>query len=294
MLRVTAEALRVSKGGVLWVICGSTKGRTYRPGPEGLAWRWWAEGWTEAGPGTAPKGKNGSSYGPAYWRRVGVSGSGSDQWLRADVEQCRLFKRPGPLPFADNLAHKIPPKCKRGGPRSHRTEGGERVKHMMQESGRRERQVYRDPEFVNPGNLLDTGAAGGGNIGSKFAHENEAPYDIRVPLFFLPILVPRNGLVLDPFSGSGTTMEAADRLGFSGVGLDIRLSQVRIGRARLERPHQPLSRSRKDEEYHPLFDSNRKEVFDGRGEPVQGISEALAGTAPAQAPEGGAVRLSAP
>jgi hypothetical protein len=52
MLRVTTEALRVSRGLVLWVVAGRTEDRTYQPGPEGLIWEWWKRG--------------GSAYRPCY------------------------------------------------------------------------------------------------------------------------------------------------------------------------------------------------------------------------------------
>lgn len=39
MLLVTAEALRVSRGAVVWIVGGITRDRTYWPAVEGLAWR---------------------------------------------------------------------------------------------------------------------------------------------------------------------------------------------------------------------------------------------------------------
>jgi hypothetical protein len=44
----------------------------------------------------------------------------------------------------------------------------------------------------------------------------------------------RQGRVLDPFSGSGTTVAAALTLGRNGVGCDIRVSQCELGRKRLQ------------------------------------------------------------
>ena len=38
MLEVTAEALRVTRGAVIWVCAGSTKDRDYQPAAEGLLW----------------------------------------------------------------------------------------------------------------------------------------------------------------------------------------------------------------------------------------------------------------
>jgi hypothetical protein len=72
MLRVTAECLRVTRGPVVWVVGCPTRDRTYQPIAEGLAWRWFAEGWTERGPGTV---RDGSAYRPTYWHRPGIPGS---------------------------------------------------------------------------------------------------------------------------------------------------------------------------------------------------------------------------
>jgi hypothetical protein len=44
MLDVTAEAVRVSRGLVLWVVAGQTRDHCYEPSPEGLLWEWWSKG----------------------------------------------------------------------------------------------------------------------------------------------------------------------------------------------------------------------------------------------------------
>jgi hypothetical protein len=68
MLDVTTEALRVSRGAVVWVAAGVTRDRAYWPACEGLMWEWYKRG--------------GSAYRPCYWHRVGIPGSGGDQWFR--------------------------------------------------------------------------------------------------------------------------------------------------------------------------------------------------------------------
>jgi hypothetical protein len=258
MLGVTTEAVRVSRGLVLWVVAGVTRDRTYQPGPEGLAWEWWRRG--------------GSAYRPCYWHRYGISGSGGDQWYRADVEYVLAFKRPGKLPYATPTANGHAPKWAPGGAMSHRLTDGARVNQWgghvttgrsrkrdgsMQSPGRPshrfveasngagrvftapgergmggEMQAYIPPAVANPGNLLHTNT-GGGQLGSDLAHENEAPYPEDLPAFFIASHCPPGGLVLDPFSGSGTTCAAATKLGRSAIGLDLRESQCRLGRRRL-------------------------------------------------------------
>src|SRR5262245_25166297 len=44
MLRVTEEAVRVSRGLVLWVCAGVQRKNCYWPAPEGLLWEWWKRG----------------------------------------------------------------------------------------------------------------------------------------------------------------------------------------------------------------------------------------------------------
>jgi hypothetical protein len=241
MLEVTAEALRVSRGLVLWVVAGVTRGRNYQPGPEGLLYRWWAQG--------------GECHclRPVIWHRSGISGSGGDQWFRADTEYVLAFKRPGKLPWADNLANGSMPVFKPGGARSNRMANGERVKQPGL-GGRRangkskadepwaKSRGYSELEIANPGNLLSTGGSGGNHLGSPLAHESEAPYPINVPKWFIASHCEPGGLILDPFSGSGTTADAAISLGRRAIGLDIRRSQCELGHRRIVDSLRPVSR----------------------------------------------------
>lgn len=230
MLRITAESLRVSKGAVVWVAAGVTRKRTYQPACEGLMWRWYDEGWTEHGPYTA---KQGSSYRPVAWTRNGMTGSGGDQWFRHDWEFCMCFKRPGELPWADNKACGHPPKYKPGGAMSNRTKNGSRVNHTKRgRDGEMRAQSYGPPDIANPGSVLFADV-GGGRIGHRLAHENEAPYPVDVPERFILSLCPPGGLALDPFMGSGTTLDAAIQNGRRAIGFDLRSSQADLTRRRI-------------------------------------------------------------
>jgi hypothetical protein len=92
---------------------------------------------------------------------------------------------------------------------------------------------YSEPDIANPGNLLSTGATGGNHLGSPLAHENEAPYPQELAEWFVASHCPPGGLVLDPFSGSGTTVAASLSLGRRGVGCDLRQSQCLLSRKRI-------------------------------------------------------------
>jgi hypothetical protein len=248
MLAVTAEALRVSRGAVVWVAAGYTEDRNYQPLCEGLAYRWWQTG--------------GSMYRPCYWHRVGIPGNGGDDWFRFDVEYCLCFKRPGPLPWADPKAVGCPPKFQGGGVLSHRLTDGSRVRDRNRRitgpgQWKRVKRAIGKPcddepcgysnsdvivDIANPGNLISTGGNGGGHLGHPLAHESEAPYPVALAEFFVRSLCPPGGIVLDPFAGSCTTIEAALKHGRRAIGGDLRMSQCRLGRQRISRPHKPLPR----------------------------------------------------
>lgn len=113
-------------------------------------------------------------------------------------------------------------------------------------------QGYNVPSLANPGNTIqrnytaDEVAAmvkhasdmvhckvGGGMMGSPLAHENEAPFPLELPEFFVLSFCPPGGLVADPWCGSGTTGHAALLHGRRFIGCDIRQSQVDLTRRRL-------------------------------------------------------------
>jgi hypothetical protein len=96
-------------------------------------------------------------------------------------------------------------------------------------------QVYLPPVKANPGNLVKI-IVGGGTIGSKLAHENEAPFPEKLAEWFIKSLCPESGRVFDPFSGSGTTACVAVRLGRIGFGSDLRMSQCELGTRRANEP----------------------------------------------------------
>lgn len=205
MLDVTKAALRVCRGPVLWVASGVTRQRNYWPACEGLMWEWYKRG--------------GHAYRPCYWHRVGIPGSGGDQWFRADVEYVMCFKRAGSLPWSDNVAMGHPPKWAPGGNPSHRNKSGQRVQ------GR-----YKPPQKANPGSLVSTA---GGHLGCSIAFENEAPFPEPLAEHFIRSLCPPGGTVLDPFSGSGTTAKVAGKCGRDAIAIDLRSSQTELTKRRV-------------------------------------------------------------
>lgn len=80
---------------------------------------------------------------------------------------------------------------------------------------------YTLPSISNPGNVIKC-LVGGGVMGDKFAHENEAPFPESLAEFLIRSLCPPGGTVLDPFLGSGTTAKVALMHGRNAVGIDVR------------------------------------------------------------------------
>lgn len=176
---------------------------------------------------------------PCVFHRVGIPGSGGPDWLRNDWEPIICVTRRGRLPYADNTACGHAPKWAPGGPMSNRTTKGHRVRfpdRLNQDGNRGEKRMgaprYQGVGIANPGNVIKCNV-GGGQMGHPAAHHNEAPFPLELPTFFVKSFAPPGGVVCDPFSGSGTTAEAAIANGRRFIGCDIRQSQVDLTTRRL-------------------------------------------------------------
>jgi hypothetical protein len=179
--------------------------------------------------------------------------------------------------WTDNTAFGAPPKYAPGGEFSHRRTDGTRVNQWgsgpnwmggekrpdgtTQQAGRKGHRilsrrrpydvmgdsVYSPPAIANPGNVIGKDASdvlridvGGNHLGSKKSHKGEAPMPVGVAERFVCWFCPPDGIVLDPFCGTGTTLDAAVSHGRRGIGLDVRQSQVDITNERLEGVTPPL------------------------------------------------------
>jgi hypothetical protein len=182
---------------------------------------------------------------PAIYHRVGIPGSGGPDWLRNDYEHIVCASRGGPLPWSDNTSMGKKPVYEPGGDPSHRTQSGERVnqdpgyatmEERCNEGPHRSRgaagRAYEPPEIANPGNVI-TCSVGGGNMGDKLCHQNEAPFGEYLAEFFIRSFCPPGGTVCDCFCGSGTTAKVALALGRKFRGCDLRPSQVELTRRRI-------------------------------------------------------------
>lgn len=183
---------------------------------------------------------------PAVYHRVGIPGSGHDGW-RNDWEPVLLFTRlAGRLPWSNPTACGHPPKSAPGGDCTSRLASGQRANSQQRANvgshlaARQAGKKYRPPALANPGNVIDCGAVGGGNMGARIAHENEAPYPEQLARPLVLTFCPPGGLVLDPFAGSGTTLAVAVASGRRALGCDLRQSQVDLATRRLLQVTPPL------------------------------------------------------
>lgn len=83
--------------------------------------------------------------------------------------------------------------------------------------------------------LRDKGASGAGDIWyvpQKPDKEHPAPFPIALPLCAMETTKP--GLVIDPFAGTGTTLQAAKQLGRDAVGIEIEERYCELAARRLE------------------------------------------------------------
>lgn len=189
---------------------------------------------------------------PCVFHRSGIPGSGGPDWLRNDWEPVVCVTREGKLPWSDNTACGHPAKYAPGGEMSYRRPNGARKNSIGIDTGRaigaraygdkggNRGEAYRapqtapdtPPELANPGNVLYI-PVGGGLMGHDLAHENEAPFPLELPAFFVQSFCPPGGVVADPFCGSGSTLHAALNHGRRSIGCDLRQSQVELTRRRL-------------------------------------------------------------
>jgi DNA modification methylase len=103
-------------------------------------------------------------------------------------------------------------------------------------------EAWRSAEEMSQQSLRDRGIssdlihckAGGGQMGSNLCHANEAPFPEKLAEFFVRSFAPENGIVIDPFSGSGTTAAVAVRWGRRALCCDLRQSQVELSRRRIK------------------------------------------------------------
>lgn len=249
MVEVFRESLRVSRGLVAFVVEGKTRKFRWSATPALLL---------------ADLHRAGVHLRkPPIYMRHGIPGSGGPDWLKNKYEFIICATHGGRLPWSDNTAMGHPPLYGPGGAMANRMSNGTRVNQwgkagsargmgnknrdgkidggvrpshqfVRLERGHEKGSPASVPVLANPGNIIDCGAGGGGHLGNALAHENEAPFPESLAEFFIRSFCPPDGIVLDPFSGSGTTVCVAWKHGRRGIGIDLRAAQNDIAKQRIK------------------------------------------------------------
>lgn len=267
MLTVIKEATRVCRGLVLVNCAGVTRDRTYWPCCEGLMWEWFKGGygslwrpayWHRVGiPGSGGKQwlrsdieyvipfkrdtewlawcDNTANGHPPKWAPGGEMSHrlGSGTRVNQRGHSGRESQRMANSELVQKHATKLPTRSKAekillgGKPHTKRDSDCQLNGEAMRD------QVYLPPAKANPGNLIKGIKVGGGLMGHAMTHENEAPFPIKLPEYFIRSHCPPGGTVLDMFCGSGSTAHAAENLGRNSIGFDIRESQIELSNRRM-------------------------------------------------------------
>lgn len=109
-----------------------------------------------------------------------------------------------------------------------RVRSGTRNKQPRQSEGDGEQQAYDPPAIANPGNVIKLNVGGGLMGGDEYSSQNEAPFPEALAEFFVRSFCPPGGMVVDCFSGSGTTAAVSVRNSRNFTGCDLRASQVKL------------------------------------------------------------------
>ena len=215
MVALTKESVRVCRGDVIWVVNAPVVEGAYQPAIEGLLWAWY-----EAG---------GKLDRPCIWHK-NAPPTPKHRWFSNSWEYVVCFPRPGPRAVFDWEAIARQPVHTFAGSTPQRTAGGRRPTKPRE---------YLSPSLARPRDVFHV-AVGGGQMGHKAAHRNEAPFPVALAERFVKVLTRPGDTVLDPVMGSGTTGHAAKQCGRKFVGIEIRESQVLLARRRLATVTPPL------------------------------------------------------
>jgi hypothetical protein len=217
MLQVTIAARKACEGDVIWIVNGPLENGHYGPAVEGLLWRYY----TEFGPPLNDEQRlPGKLDRPVIWSKNAPPNR--PDYFGNDWEYCICFPAYGKRRVWNWEAIGTPPKFDNGG--AFRQRGSDGV--------RREGGSYPKNEITRPRDILRA-TVGGGHMGHDAAHDNEAPFPLKLIEPFIQALTNPGDIVCDPFCGSGTTVHASIANGRGFVGCDLRESQVRLTRERM-------------------------------------------------------------
>ncbi|MFA5172849.1 MAG: transcriptional repressor LexA [Candidatus Paceibacterota bacterium] len=157
------------------------------------------------------------------YRKYGAEGAWWNKRFRVDHEYIPIFLK-GERPQHFNKEHlKIP--SKHGGKTM--TGGGTRLTNGI--------RIATRSIKINPmkcrGTIWEYLTAGDG---SRLKHQHPATFPNQLPYDFISCFAPKDGVVLDPFVGSGTTTVAAKNLGYKYIGIDLAPEYCAIAEKRMK------------------------------------------------------------
>jgi len=156
------------------------------------------------------------------YRKYGAEGAWWNKRFRVDHEYVPIFLK-GERPQHFNKEHlKIP--SKHAGKTM--TGGGTRLTNGIRIDTR---SIKINPTKCR-GTIWEYLTAGDG---SRLKHQHPATFPNQLPYDFISCFAPKNGIVLDPFVGSGTTTVAAKNLGYNYIGIDIAPEYCEIAKKRI-------------------------------------------------------------
>ncbi|MFH0890613.1 MAG: transcriptional repressor LexA [Candidatus Liptonbacteria bacterium] len=157
------------------------------------------------------------------YRKYGAEGAWWNKRFRVDHEYIPIFLKGERPQYFNKERLKIP--SKHGGKTM--TGGGTRLTNGV--------RIATRSIKINPmkcrGTIWEYLTAGDG---SRLKHQHPATFPNQLPYDFIGCFAPKNGIVLDPFVGSGTTTVAAKNLGYKYIGIDIAPEYCEIARKRIQ------------------------------------------------------------
>lgn len=156
------------------------------------------------------------------YKKYGAEGAWWTKRFRVDHEYMPIFLKGERPQYFNKEPLKIP--SKHGGKTL--TGGGTRLTNGV--------RIATRAIKINPlkcrGTIWEYLTAGDG---SRLKHQHPATFPNKLPYDFIQCFCPKNGIVLDPFVGSGTTTVAAKNLGRKYIGIDIAKEYCKIAEQRM-------------------------------------------------------------
>ncbi len=157
------------------------------------------------------------------YRKYGAEGAWWNKRFRVDHEYMPIFLKGERPRYFNKEPLKIP--SKHGGKTM--TGGGTRLTNGV--------RIATRPITINPmkcrGTIWEYMTAGDG---TRLKHQHPATFPDNLPYDFIQCFCPPNGIVLDPFMGSGTTALAAIKLERNYIGIDISKEYCELAKKRIK------------------------------------------------------------